>query len=186
MKNQRLVAVVGMTGAGKSEVINILKEYGFDNVYFGSVTFDEMMRRNLQINEANEKLVREELRSGGDMAIYAKLAEPKIRKTMKTGINISLESLYSWSEYLYLKEKFSDKVLILSVVADYATRLHRVNIRHNRPLTKTELDSRDKSQIENLEQGGPIARADFYIYNNGTKNELRKSVEKFISKIKDL
>ena len=71
MKNI-IVAVVGLCGAGKSEVTSIFVENKFEKVYFGDVTFDEMKKRNLEVTPENERLMREELRATNDMAIYAK------------------------------------------------------------------------------------------------------------------
>ena len=44
-----IVAVIGLPGCGKSEVIKHLLEKGnFSRVYFGDVVFDEMKKRNLE------------------------------------------------------------------------------------------------------------------------------------------
>ena len=57
------------------------------------------------------------------------------------------------------------------------TRYARLAERQHRPLTLEEASSRDKSEIENLNKGGPISLADFTIINESTVEELRKQTE---------
>jgi len=47
-----------------------------------------------------------------------------------------------------------------------------------RPLSSQEVDSRDKSEIENLHKAGPIAIADFTINNEGNLNDLKNTIDK--------
>ncbi|MCJ7605934.1 MAG: hypothetical protein MUO19_07890 [Dehalococcoidales bacterium] len=48
-----IVAVVGMTGSGKSEVARLFEKSGFVRVRFGDITDDEVKRQDLPLNEAN-------------------------------------------------------------------------------------------------------------------------------------
>lgn len=182
MKNI-IVAVVGLCGAGKSEVTNIFVENGFEKVYFGDVTFDEMKKRNMEITPENERAMREELRATNDMAIYAKKSEPKIKKAYEEGKNVVVESLYSWSEYKYLKEIYKDSFKLLAVVTDRDLRAERLKNRPHRPLTDEEVTQRDYSEIENIEKAGPIAIADRFVLNNGTFEELKEQVQGYIDAI---
>lgn len=178
----KIVAVVGMCGAGKSEVTSQILKKGFKRIYFGDVTFDEIKRRGLERNWQTEKLVREEFRASGDMGIYAKLNAPKIAEAVKTQ-NVCIESLYSWSEYKYLKEIYGDDFHLISVVTNLGVREKRLSMRKVRPMTAEDVRDRDYSEIENLEKGGPIGRADFYIKNNGPMILLKLQTNCIIKKI---
>lgn len=182
MKN-KIVAVVGMCGSGKSEVTNLFLKNNYQRVYFGDVTFDELKKRNLPLNWENEKLIREEFRASGDMGIYAKLNAPKIKDLYKNS-NVVVESLYSWSEYKYLKEIYDNDFYVVAVVTDRAVRESRLSTREKRPMTIEDVKNRDYSEIENLEKGGPIVRADFYIINNGNYEEMVKQAQKIIKRLK--
>lgn len=182
MKNI-IIAVVGLCGSGKSEVTNIFIENKFEKVYFGDVTFDEMKKRNLPVTPENEKMMREELRATNDMAIYAKKSEPRIKQAYEEGKNVVVESLYSWSEYKYLKEIYKDNFKLLAVVTDRDIRAERLKNRPYRPLTDEEVTTRDYSEIENIEKAGPIAIADHFILNNGSFDELKKQVEGYIDNL---
>ncbi len=181
--NKTVLAVVGMPGSGKTVVCDYLAKKGHPRIYFGQVTFDEMEKRGLPINEANEKLVREELRRRHGMATYAILNLPKIYKALETQNLVILESLYSWEEYQIVKKDFEDDFKVLLVHASPATRYQRLKKRRARPLTKEEALSRDEAQIVNSHIAGPIAVADFVVVNEGTTEEMFKEVDKIIEKL---
>lgn len=178
----KIIAIVGMCGAGKSVVTDYFEEKGFSRVYFGAVTFDEIKRRGLENNQDNERKIREEFRASGDMAIYAKLNEQKINDLYAKG-NVVIESMYSWSEYKYIKEKFGDAFKVISVVVDKDIRKARIAQRDTRALNSEEVDLRDLTEIENIEKAGPIAIADYYILNNGNKEELLKKLDDLYKRI---
>ncbi len=178
----KIVAVVGMCGCGKSVATEEFIKKGFEKIYFGAVTFDILKERGMEINEANERKIREELRSSGDKGIYAKIYLPKIEEAYKKG-NVVIESMYSWSEYKYVKERFGDAFKVLAIVTDSGLRRERLKNRTFRPMTAEESLSRDVSEIENVEKGGPIAIADHYITNNGSAEELIAKVNKFINNL---
>jgi len=178
-----ILAIVGLTGAGKTEVTeHIIKKTGWPKVYFGDVTFDEMKKEGLEVNEANERKTREGIRAKLGMGAYAILNLPKIKELFETS-SVIVESLYSWEEYLEMKKEFGDSFKVLATFSSPETRIDRMISRPVRPLTKEEMISRDYSQIENLHQTGPIARADIMIVNEGTKEDLYKQIDEVIRKL---
>jgi mRNA interferase MazF len=185
-----VLAVVGMPATGKSEVIKKLKDkYGFFHLYYGDVTFDEIKKRGLEINEKNERIVREELRSGGDLAIYSKLILPKIEEAIKKGEKrILLESMYNIYEYEVIKNKFPESFKVLAIHSNEDIRIKRINERKERPLTMEELKSRQVSEAKNLGKGTVISFADFHFLNNGSnmqvfEQDLDQYLRKFIFRI---
>lgn len=183
MKNKIILALVGLAGSGKTEAMEYLVEkLKCPKVYFGDATFDEMRKNGLEINEANERKTREEIRSKYGMGAYAILSLQKIKDFYQKN-SVLVESLYSWEEYLEIKKEFGDSFKVLAIYASPDTRIKRLSDRPIRPLTKEELISRDYSQIENLHQAGPIARADWTIINEGEKTDLYLELDKIIEKM---
>ena len=179
----KVVAIVGMTGAGKSEVARVFEEHGFKKVRFGAITDEELKNRRLEPNEENERYVRQQLRKKHGMAAYAKLNLPRIDSALKSS-NVVIDGLYSWEEYILLKERYGEKLSVLAVWASPAARHARLAYRAERPLTLEEAASRDKSEIENINKGGPIAMADLTIVNEASLKELERETERVLSTLK--
>lgn len=178
MAKGNIVAVVGMCGSGKSVATEVFTAAGWEKVYFGGITMEELEARGLPKNEANEKAVREELRAKYGLAAYAVKLYDRIAAYAEEG-NVVLDGLYSWSEYTYLKERLGDRLHVLAIVTDRQVRYDRLAERVVRPLTAQEAASRDKAEIENLEKGGPIAIADTFLTNNGSAEALAAAVEAY-------
>ncbi len=177
-----IVAVVGMCGSGKSVLTAFFEEKGWKKVYFGGVTMKELEKRGLPRNEQNERAVREELRSTYGKAAFAILLLDEIEELSKSN-NVVLDGLYSWQEYKVLKERFGENLTVLCIAPDSQVRYTRLAGRAIRPLTKEEAISRDVSEIENIEKGGPIAIADHYITNNEGVEELKAQFDAFLKSL---
>lgn len=175
------VAIVGMPGAGKSEVSAVFEKSGFLRIRFGDLTDEEVAKRGLELNEKNEKLVREQLRKKHGMSAYAKLNIPKIDAAMQKG-NVVLDGLYSWEEYVVLKEKYRDNLKMVAVCASPKTRHKRLAERKERPLALKDAESRDRAEIENINKGGPIAMADYTVTNEGSLEELKKKTQEVVGR----
>jgi dephospho-CoA kinase len=179
----KLVAIVGMTGAGKSEVARIFEEHGFEKVRFGDITDEELNNRGAEPNEENERSIREELRKKYGMAAYAKLSLPRIDNSLKSS-NVVVDGLYSWEEYTLLKERYRERLKVVAVWSSPATRHARLAHRAKRALTLKEAASRDRSEIENISKGGPIAMADFAILNEDSLEDLKGETERVLSTLR--
>lgn len=181
--DKKVIAIVGLPGSGKSEVIKyIIEKFNWPKVYFGEITFLEMKKRGLTINERNERVVREELRKNFGSEHYAKEMIKKI--DVLTGSKyVLVESLYSWPEYMLFKAKFKENFLVIAVYASPKIRYSRLGTRPVRPLTPEEARSRDYAQIENLSQAGPIAMADHTIINVDSLEEAYKQIDTIAEKL---
>jgi dephospho-CoA kinase len=189
----KIVCVAGMPGAGKSVISDYFVNKGYQFVRFGQITLDIIKENKLPLNETTERKIREDLRKKHGMAAFAVLNYPKFKKLLKSG-NVIADGLYSWSEYKYLKEKFKKQFTLIAVYAPPKLRYVRISKRvmpksdinlRFRTFSKKEAKSRDYSQIENLEQGGPIAMADFTIVNTKSKAYLLKQVKKIHEEIEN-
>jgi len=179
----KVVSIVGMAGAGKSEVAKLFRENGFSRIRFGDVTDQELRKRGLELNEKNERRIREMLRQEQGMAAYAKLNLMAIDSALKHS-NVVIDGLYSWEEYTFLKSYYGEYFYVVAVWTSPGTRYARLSSRRDRRLTLEEATSRDKAEIENSNKGGPIAMADFTIINESSLEDLKKGAKKVIAKLK--
>lgn len=174
----KIIAIVGMCGSGKSVACDYLENLGYKKVYFGGVTMDKLKEIGLEITPDNEKMMREKLRQDSGMGAYAKVLLPKI-KELSINNNVVLDGLYSWDELVILNNEF--KMTTIAVVADKKLRYERLEKRVVRPFSKSDAIKRDVSEIENIAKAGPIAYADYYIFNNGTINDFHNRLAEILS-----
>ena len=179
-RSHPLLVIVGMAGSGKSSVARHLEQKGWRVIRFGALTMRELEKRGLPMNEANEKVVREEIRAKHGMDAYARLLLPAIQESLATGPTV-IDGLYSWAEYKFLRDHFGEQMKVVAIYTTRSMRYVRISRRPDRPLSPAEAQQRDYAEIENVEKGGPIAMADYTIVNDGTKQELFRAVDKLLS-----
>jgi dephospho-CoA kinase len=179
---RKVVAIVGMAGGGKSEVARVFVDAGYFRVRFGDVTDEEMKKRSLVCCEASERHCRELLRNEMGMAAYAILNRPRIDSALEKS-DVVADGLYSWEEYLEYNNYYGDRFCVVAVYSPPLTRYARLASRRERPLTAEEAASRDRSEIENLNKGGPIAMADYVILNEHNLDYLLLQTRMVIAKI---
>lgn len=179
----KLIAVVGMSGTGKSVITEYLEENNYTKLYFGGITYKLMKEAGIERTEdgKSEKEFREQLRKDHGPECYAKFLDPEIKEALKKN-DVVLDGLYSWYEYKYLIERYPNLKLIC-VVTDKNIRYERVAVRPDRPFDEDAIKYRDISEIENLYKGGPIAYADYYILNNHGKEETITRLKEILEEI---
>ena len=184
----QLYCIAGMCGAGKSVVSDFFIRQGFQYLRFGQITMDELKKRNLPINEENERSVREELRATYGMGAFALLNIEKIELLLKNS-HVVADGLYSFAEYKILKEKMGNLCKVVAVYAPPSIRYARLAERkldpgdtagRNRPLSPEESQSRDYREIEKSDKGGPIAMADYTIINTRDLSYLYSQLEEIL------
>ncbi len=175
----KIIAIIGMCGSGKSEAVKFFVDSGYKRVYFGEVVMNEMKRLGLEVNEANERSTRENLRKEFGMGAMAVKSLPIIEEFMKHN-NVVIESLYSWEEFKILKDKFGEAFKLITIYTTKELRYERLLKRPFRPLTNEESKSRDISEIEKLDKGGPIAYTDYLIINDGSLDEMNVELKKYV------
>lgn len=167
-----------MAGSGKSIATDYLEQKGWKKIYFGGVIYDRMRKEKIEITPDSQREYRENIRKKYGMGAVAHLLKEEIEDAFSKG-NTVLDGLYSWDEYLILKDKFKDNLKLICICCDKALRYKRIGERKDRPFNISEIITRDTSEIENIAKGGPIAFSDYYILNNG-------SVDDYINRLNEI
>jgi len=174
----KIIALVGLAGSGKSSAVEYLTEKGFPKIYFGGVIYKAMDEAGIEKTWDNQQQFREEIRRREGKDFVIKRVIKNIHDLIKAGQNkIVLEGLYTWSEYKFLKHEFPGQVVVIAIVTPKYLRYQRMAKRIERPMQPHEVDQRDWSEIENLEKGGPIAIADYFIINDGSLEQLHQKID---------
>lgn len=184
-ENVKIVALVGLTGSGKSTAVDYLTHKGYPKVYFGGIVLDAMDKAGLEHTADNEKTFREELRENEGNDFVVNRIVTQISDLIDAGQRrIIADGLYTWTEYKILKKEFPGELTVVAVVTPKHLRHHRLTMRPIRPLTTEEANQRDWAEIENLEKGGPIAIADHYIMNDGDLDRFHEQIDTELDHIK--
>lgn len=179
----KILAVVGLAGSGKTTVADYVASMGYPKIYFGGIVLDMMTEQGLEHTPENEKQFREKLRLAEGVDFVGRQATQRMRKLIEAGQKrIIADGLYSWTEYKFIKKEFPGELIVVAVVTNKRLRHRRLLTRPVRPLSQAEADHRDWDEIENLEKGGPIAVADYYLTNDGTLNNLYDQVDRLLTK----
>lgn len=185
-RDVKILALVGMSGSGKSVAVEHLTDLGYPKVYFGGMIYKEMERRGIERTPdgESEKKFREMIREteGKDWVVKQVIEETK--RLIEAGQKrIVLDGVYSWTEYVTLKKEFPGELIFVAIVVPKKLRYKRVAERPDRPFNRNEIMERDRSEIENLEKGGPIAAADYYILNDGTIEEENQKMDEILKEV---
>ena len=187
MKNPpKIIAIVGMTNSGKGTIVKYLTEkYKVPHVYFGGMVYEEVKRRGLDI-VMDERAVREDMRKQDGPAVLAKRAAARADELLAGGAPfVVLDGIYSWSEDVYCRHHFGDDYISIAVVNPKQLRYDRGSARSDahRPYTREQLMMRDVEEIENIEKGGPIAFADYYLANAPDIEDLKRQIDELMAQL---
>ena len=174
---------MGLAGSGKSTATDILRDMGYEVVYFGGVVLAEVAARGLERTHDNERLVREDLRAKEGMAVMAKRSVPVIKGHLAAGRRVAIDGIYSMAEVEVLREALGNDLFIVAIHAPKALRQARSAVRGHRSMTPEELDSRDAKELEALDKARPIVLADTHVVNAGDVKHLnRHLLESLVSR----
>lgn len=177
----KLVAIVGMCGSGKSIATLFFESKGYSKIYFGGITYEKMKEENIPYTPENDNKMRVKIRNEYGMGAYAILSLPKIKEQIKKS-NVVIDGLYSWDEYKILKDEFPH-IKLVAIIVDKEIRYERLKNRINRSYSFNESIKRDLNEIEKTAKGGPIAYADYFILNNYSLEEYKEKLENIIEVI---
>lgn len=183
-QNAKILAFVGLPGAGKTEAVEYVTSKGHPKVYGGGVMYDAMRAAGIEITPESQQIFREQLREREGKDFIARRSGEQMEHLIDSGNHrIVFDGLYTWPEYKYLKHEFPGELIVVAVVAPRHLRHHRLTNRPDRPFTADEATQRDWAEIENLEKGGPIAIADHYIINDSSLENLYTKIDAILTDV---
>ncbi len=180
----KIIAFVGLAGSGKTSAVEYLTAKGYPKVYFGGIIYKAMAEAGIEVTWESQQVFREEIREREGKDFVVKRVIKEVQDLINAGQHhIVLDGLYTWSEYKILKHEFPGEMTVVAIVTPKHLRKQRMAKRPERPMTSAEVDERDWTEIENLEKGGPIAIADYYIHNDGDLDFLHKQMDNVLDHV---
>jgi dephospho-CoA kinase len=181
-----VLALTGMPGSGKSLVVNITREKGYEIIIMGDVIREENRKRGLAPTPENTGQVMLELRQKEGPATIAKRCLPRIAATKNP--KILIDGIRSLDEVAELQNHFP-KLTLIALHASPQTRFSRL-LKRDRPDDPKNWQTFRERDIRELTVGlgNAIAMAENMIINEGTletaKQEVRQTIEKVEEKWK--
>lgn len=183
-KNVELLAFVGLAGTGKSAVTHYLGELGIPKVSFTEVIMNALKEARLEPTLENEREIREKLRLDPAGDLVANEVITQVNKMIESGQHrIVVDGLGSWDTYKRLRHEFPGSLTVIALTARRYIRHRRLTSDTKRPMTDQQIDERDYDEIETLNKGGVIAIADYYLFDNGSLEQLHIQIDELFRQI---
>lgn len=180
----KIISFVGLAGVGKSTATEYMTAKGIPKVAFGDIIRQSMKRADIEPTSENERSFITHLLSRGHAQFIEQHTLPHFRKLIEAGQKrIVTDGSSSLEEYRALMSAFPGSVTTVAIVAAKRLRYARLEKRSTHPLTRVEAISRDIAEAEHEDKAAPIALADHYLINDGTKEELYDKLDALIEKI---
>jgi dephospho-CoA kinase len=176
-----VLALTGMPGSGKSLVVNITREKGYEIIIMGDVIREENRKRGLAPTPENTGQVMLELRQKEGPATIAKRCLPRIAATKNP--KILIDGIRSLDEVAELQNHFP-KLTLIALHASPQTRFSRL-LKRDRPDDPKNWQTFRERDIRELTVGlgNAIAMAENMIINEGTletaKQEVRQTSQPY-------
>lgn len=168
-QNLKLIAIVGLTGSGKSTAVDYFTNKGIPKVHFGNMAYEMMAERGIEQGEENEKTFRVKIREEQGPDVYARRIADQIQHLAAAGQHrVVVDGIYTWDEYVFMKHEFPGELSVVAVVAPKHLRYRWLEDRADRPQTPQVSIARDRHELQDIQKGGPIAAADYFVMNDGT------------------
>jgi len=170
-KKKTLLCITGLPGSGKTEALEHFQAKGIPGFSFGDIVNKYIDSHKLEHTEEVHKKIRLDFRKKHGLASMAVISTDEIRHLLAESPVVILGSVYTWEEYLYLKETFPDvDVVVLTIYADKALRYARQMKREYRKGLFGE--ARDINELTTINKGPLIAFADYLVKNNFSKQDF--------------
>jgi dephospho-CoA kinase len=179
MKGHKVIAIVGMPGAGKGLVSEPARSRGVPVLICGDVIREETERRGLPLTPENMGSVMLAIRREEGPAVVAERLIPKIASSASPIVVI--EGVRSMDELSTLRRGHS--VSVVAVHASPRTRYERLisRGRSDDPKNWEDFAERDLRELS-VGIGNVIALSEEMLVNEGSVDELKAASELVVSK----
>lgn len=177
--NVKIISFVGLAGAGKTTATDYMATKHVPRVSFGDIIRQSMERAAIDPSEANERSFITHLLSRGHAQFIEQYTLPHFHNLIDAGQRrIVTDGSSSLEEYRALMAAFPGSVTTVALVSPKHLRYQRLEKRADHPLTRAEAIARDIAEAEHEDKAAPIALADHYLINDGTKDALYDKLDR--------
>lgn len=181
----KIISFVGLAGVGKTTATDYLTAKGIPKVSFGDIIRHGMARADIEPTEVNERSFITHLLARGHAQFIEQQTLPQFHRLIGAGQHrIVTDGSSSLEEYRALMSAFPGSVTTVALVAPKHLRYGRLEKRTLHPLTRAEAIARDIAETEHENKAAPIALADHYLVNDGSKDALYDQLNRLVEKLR--
>jgi predicted RNA binding protein with dsRBD fold (UPF0201 family)/cytidylate kinase len=179
----KVIAFVGMPGAGKTEASNVAAALGIPVVIMGNVLREEVRNRGLAPTDANIGGTANQLRQEEGMDAIAKRCIPKIEAHEGKADAVVVDGIRGIAEVETFKKAFDDHFTLVKIDAPFELRLERLTRRgRSDDLGSAEgLKQRDERELS-WGMGEAIRAADKEVTNLDPIQKFRDEIRSILIK----
>jgi dephospho-CoA kinase len=181
MNEKLVIGLAGMPGAGKSLVVSVAKDNGYDTVVMGNIVREEAEKRCLDPSPENLGRIMLELRQKEGSNVIAtrcisRIAEAREHKVIVDGIR-------SLSEVDEFKKHFA-KFSLIAIHSSPETRFRRLyrRQRSDDPKNWEIFQERDMREL-NVGLGSAIVMAEQIIINEESLEDVKTKIKEILRKV---
>ncbi|MEF8847537.1 MAG: AAA family ATPase [Candidatus Thermoplasmatota archaeon] len=175
---RQIIAFTGMPFSGKTEAVKVGKNMGITVLRMGDLVWEEVERKNLELNSENVGRIATQMRKEYGKDIWAKKTLDKIKKLNQKEL-IIIDGIRNPEEVNFFKKEFNKHFVLIAIKSFDKQRYLRA-VKRNRKDDSNDIKKikqRDRREIKwGLKK--VIEKADIKISNN-------KDLESFKNKVKN-
>jgi len=181
MDDKIVICLAGMPGSGKSIIVKVAKECGYNVVVMGDMIREEAERRRLEPNPENLGKIMLELRQKEGPAVIAKRCMPKIKQAIRD--RVIIDGIRSLDEIEEFKRHFP-KFSLIAVHSSPETRFRRLyrRRRSDDPENWGVFRERDMRELS-VGLGNVIAMAEYIIVNEEELEALKEKIREILRRV---
>jgi len=181
MDDKIVICLAGMPGSGKSIIVKVAKECGYNVVVMGDMIREEAERRRLEPNPENLGKIMLELRQKEGPAVIAKRCMPKIKQAIRD--RVIIDGIRSLDEIEEFKRHFP-KFSLIAVHSSPETRFRRLyrRRRSDDPESWGIFRERDMRELS-VGLGNVIAMAEYIIVNEEELEALKEKIREILRRV---
>ncbi len=170
-----MIAVTGMPGSGKEELVTVAIEEGISVVRMGDVIRVEVKNRGLELSDTNVGGIANEEREKHGFGIWAEKTVPLV-----SGDVVLIDGIRGDTELEVFRRAFGGDIMVVGIHSSPKTRYDRIKSRNRGDATMDweSFCQRDKRELK-WGIGYALALSDHILVNEGT-------LEEFLDKIREL
>ena len=176
--NRKLIGLTGTNGAGKGEAAAFFKEKGFDYFSLSDIIREELKKKGKKITRDSMIKMGNQIREKNGPDALAKMVQKKIQRKSV------IDSIRNPKEIEFFRRQ--KNFILLAIDAPVELRYERA-VKRGREESAGSLEgfiAKESEEITSMEKAQQlqtcIKMADFNIINDGSLEDFRNKLEKFL------